>query len=402
MSIQNKHTDSVPSPEQAPRRRGRPRKNPQPAQDGKTKHLAFQPEGDSSEPPVTVRRRRGRPPKADAKYPTVADMKSFKRKWSMIEMMIHRDKEHQDGWTVEEMADHFKVTSRTIRRDLKILDDIFKGLDIKRVRWGLKRYYLERIPFGQNGAAITRDELVSLCIARQMMQPFQGTPLGHYIESGCQKLRDCLSPEWIERADRVASYFFQFEYNKPLTEEQAKILDALFHAMSERRVVHFSYFSVKSQEEKIYDVQPYSFIYDKGFIYLLGVNGSTGKFQHWKLNRFLKLEILDKNFTRTDTFDLEHYADNAINLFISEENPRRVRVRFSPECALDVKELGLSVIRKKRTRKDGSLEVEMYVDVTPAFVNWIISMGEGAEVISPRILREEVVKEVSKLQKLYE
>ena len=31
----------------------------------------------------------------------------------------------------------FDVTSRTIRRDLKILDDIFGGLDVKRVRWGL-------------------------------------------------------------------------------------------------------------------------------------------------------------------------------------------------------------------------------------------------------------------------
>ena len=395
MSSQNKHSADASISNQAPRRRGRPRKNPLPGMNTE------QHRQDSSELPVPVRRRRGRPPKADSKYPTIADMKSFKRKWSMIEMMIHRDKDHQDGWTVEEFSQHFNVTARTIRRDLKILDDIFNGLDIKRVRWGLKRYYLERIPFGENGAAITRDELVSLCIARQMMMPFQGTPLGNDIESGYQKLRDCLSKEWIDRADKIASYFCQFEYNTPLSENQTKFLDLLFQAMKDCKVVEFEYFSVKSQETKQYQVQPYCFIYDKGFIYLLGLNCMTGRFQHWKLTRFKDVSVLDKNFKRSETFDVEHYADNAINMFITEDSPRRIRVRFSPTTAQSIKELGLSVIRKKRTRKDGSLEVEMYVDVTPALVSWFISLGDGAEVIFPRDLREDISIEASKLVRLY-
>lgn len=394
-------SDNPSQVEQQPRRWGRPRKTPLVVAETAPRKRGRPRKPVDPDVPPRVPKRRGRPRKPDAKYPTVADMKSFRRKWSMIDMLVHPDQDHPDGYTVDEMAELFDVTSRTIRRDLKILDDIFGGLDVKRVRWGLKRYYLERIPFGEGGTAITREELVALCIARLLMRPFRGTPLATAIDSGFQKLLSCLSKESVDYAEKVSSFFLQFSYNADLTENQAEILTTLFSAMEKREVVKFTYFSVNSREVKVYEVHPYSFIYDKGFIYLLGYNCKKDRFQHWKLNRFKKAESLNVPFQEDHHFDLESYSDKAINMFLCDDDPVRVRVIFSSRCALDVKEQGLAVIKKKRFRKDGSLEVEMMVDPSPAFVNWILSFGDNAKVMSPRSVRAQILEEANKLAARY-
>ena len=386
-----------------PRRRGRPRiiqldseTNP-PKKRGRPR----KPVDPNAPPPV--RKQRGRPRKPDAKYPTVADMKSFRRKWTMIDMMVHRDNDHPNGYSVEDMAKHFHVTTRTIRRDLKILDDIFGGLDVTQVRWGLKCYYLERIPFGENGAAISRDELLSLCIARQLMTPFQGTELGIRIDNGYKKLRSCLSKERVEYADEVASFFSNFNFSNPLEENQSKILNLLYKAMDENKAVKFEYDSVNSGANKTYVVNPYCFIYDKGFIYLAGYNCEKGRFQNWKLNRFKNAEIQSTTFVRSDEFDPESYAEKAINLFISDNKPRRVILKFSKRCALGVRELNLPVVKKSSLRSDGSMRVEMFLDPTnPAFMNWILSYGAEARVISPRSLRKDLYDKAQNIRDKYQ
>ena len=385
-----------------PQRRGRPRKNPVVADlTPKKKRGRPRKEVDPNLPPVE-RKKRGRPRKPDAKYPTVADMKSFRRKWAMIDMMVHRDDDHPNGYSVEDMAKHFNVTTRTIRRDLKILDEIFGGLDVTQVRWGLKCYYLERIPFGENGAAITRDELVSLCIARQLMTPFQGTELGAHIDSGYEKLRSCLSKERVEYADKVASYFSNFNFSKPLESKQSEILSLLYKAMDGNKIVKFDYDSVNSGKSKTYEVHPYSFIYDKGFIYLAGYNCEKGRFQHWKLNRFTNAQVLPATFVRTNEFDPEKYAEKAVNLFISDNKPRRVILKFSERCALGVKELNLPTIKRSILKSNGSMKVEMFLDSkNPAFVNWILSFGSGVKIISPRSLRKDVCDKALTIRKKY-
>lgn len=386
-----------------PRRRGRPRKNQVDVQPTSPRKRGRPRKPVDPNAPPPVRKQRGRPRKPDAKYPTVADMKSFRRKWAMIDMMVHRDEKHPNGYSVEDMAQHFKVTTRTIRRDLKILDDIFGGLDVTQVRWGLKCYYLERIPFGENGAAISRDELVSLCIARQLMTPFQGTELGNFIDSGYEKLRSCLSKERVEYADKVASYFVNFNFSKPLEEKQSMILNQLFKAMDESKIVKFDYSSVNSGKTKTYDVHPYCFIYDKGFIYLAGFNCGSGRFQNWKLNRFKKLEVQQTTFIRSDEFNPEKYSEQAINLFISDNKPRRVVLKFSKRCALGVKELNLPVVKRTLFKSNGSIKVEMLLDPTnPAFINWILSFGSNAKVISPRSLRKDVYDKAIKIRNKYQ
>ena len=73
-----------------------------------------------------------------------ADMKSFRRKWAIINMVI----DSEEGYTIEELAAHFGVSARTIRRDLGIFDVVFGGFDAQIEKWGKRRFTMEGIPLG--------------------------------------------------------------------------------------------------------------------------------------------------------------------------------------------------------------------------------------------------------------
>ena len=162
------------------------------------------------------------------------------------------------------------------------------------------------------------------------------------------------------------------------------------------------YFSARVQEEKIYEVLPYNFIFDKGFLYLAGYSCTDKENRLWKFNRIKAIKPSETQFLLPKDFSVEKFASAAVKPYLGKGAPRRVRVRFSPKAAFDVEEQCYAVTRKKRTRDDGVLEVEMEVDPNPSFINWILSFGTDAEVISPVDVRRLFFDETEKLAELYQ
>ncbi len=100
-----------------------------------------------------------------------ADMKSFRRKWAIINMLI----DSEDGYTIDELAAHFGVSARTIRRDLGIFKVVFNGFDEELEKWGKRRFSMEKIPIGSDNGSeskgLNREELLSFCVAQRLMGP---------------------------------------------------------------------------------------------------------------------------------------------------------------------------------------------------------------------------------------
>jgi predicted DNA-binding transcriptional regulator YafY len=67
-------------------------------------------------------------------------------------------------------------------------------------------------------------------------------------------------------------------------------------------------------------------------------------------------------------------------------------IRFNAEIAWwAAKQLGAGVAR---ATDDGGLEVTVPVANREAFIGWVLSFGEGAEVVEPEELRKAVVERV--------
>lgn len=164
---------------------------------------------------------------------------------------------------------------------------------------------------------------------------------------------------------------------------EAETLGKLFEAVVERRVVTFTY------RRETRRVAPYGIGHRRGHWYVVGLTGNGQR--TYRLDRMEAIQ-LDENagaFVRPADFDLRAALDA---WDVSQETEVKALVRFSPEVAWwAARQLG-GVVGKAET--DGAMTAEVPVTNVGSFVGWVLTFGDGAEVISPPELRQAVINRV--------
>lgn len=163
--------------------------------------------------------------------------------------------------------------------------------------------------------------------------------------------------------------------------EGSDTLGELFGAIAERRKVEFSY---RGHDRP---VEPYGIAHHRGHWYLVG--NSPGGERMYRVDRISGLEVGDQKgvFEKPENFDIksavvsqpwETGADPVVT----------ARVRFDESLAWwAARSLGLDEPR-------GELTTEVEVANREAFIGWVLSFGEAAEVLSPSDLRDAVAGRV--------
>jgi proteasome accessory factor B len=167
--------------------------------------------------------------------------------------------------------------------------------------------------------------------------------------------------------------------------EAAETLGALFQAVSERRRVRFQY---KDGERR---VAPYGIGHRRGHWYLVG--GTSGGERMYRVDRMEAIRVEDdaNAFERPAGFKIKASLESMPWEAGSDDAVPAV-IRFNAEIAWwAAKQLGAGVARDT---DDGGLEVTVPVANREAFIGWVLSFGEGAEVVEPEELRKAVVQRV--------
>lgn len=167
--------------------------------------------------------------------------------------------------------------------------------------------------------------------------------------------------------------------------EAAETLGDLFQAVSERRRVRFKY---KGDERR---VAPYGIGHRRGHWYL--VAGTRSGERMYRVDRMESIRVEDdaNAFERPAGFKIKASLESMPWEAGSDDAVPAV-IRFNAEIAWwAAKQLGAGVAR---TTDDGGLEVTVPVANREAFIGWVLSFGEGAEVVEPEELRTAVVNRV--------
>jgi proteasome accessory factor B len=167
--------------------------------------------------------------------------------------------------------------------------------------------------------------------------------------------------------------------------EAAETLGDLFQAVSERRRVRFKY---KGDERR---VAPYGIGHRRGHWYL--VAGTRSGERMYRVDRMESIRVEDdaNAFERPAGFKIKASLESMPWEAGSDDAVPAV-IRFNAEIAWwAAKQLGAGIAR---TTDDGGLEVTVPVANREAFIGWVLSFGEGAEVVKPEELRNAVVQRV--------
>lgn len=182
-------------------------------------------------------------------------------------------------------------------------------------------------------------------------------------------------------------------------------IDKLHTAIGRNRQILFQYFEWTVRKEirlrrngAFYQISPWALTWDNENYYLIGYDAEAGMLKHFRVDKMLRLELLDESRAGKEEFgrcDLAHYTKKTFGMFGGEDEALRIRFQ-NRYIGVVIDRFGKDV----PVRPDGEdhFTVRVEVSVSEQFFGWLTGLGTGAEILSPEHVADafrEFLKDIS-------
>ena len=182
----------------------------------------------------------------------------------------------------------------------------------------------------------------------------------------------------------------------------AEFAQTVVDAMQQNRVLLVDYKPFQSEKFELY-LQPYAMrVYNQRW-YVVGRFKESGTIRNIALDRILRMEITDEEFSLPEDFNASDYYAHTVGIFVSEElKPQRVVLRTYGVSTEYMRTLPLHPSQREiAANGDEYSDFEYLLNLTPELTGKILSKGDWVEVLEPKALREEVRKNALSIADLY-
>lgn len=281
--------------------------------------------------------------------------------------------------TAQELAEHFEVSPRTIYRDIEILSGAGVPVYMSKGKGGgvslLSEYVL-------NKAVITEKEKEEILSSLKAM----GT-VGLEEDTALRKLNSLFGRLESSNTDWIEVDFGAWSDGK----READLFQALKWAIINRKVIRFSYASVKGQILGR-EVEPLRLCFKGGAWYLYGYCRERRDYRFFKLKRIRETEETEEVFNREY---IEPVSDKPEDVYRAQTVD--LTLKISREAAYRV----YDEFEKYEQLEDGSFLVNIKFPDNEWLMYYIFGFGRNIEVIAPVEIRNRVQAELKKMLEKY-
>jgi proteasome accessory factor B len=306
--------------------------------------------------------------------------------------------EARHGVSVDEMVEESGVERRTIYRDLIAIQEAGYPLVSEWLNRGKVYRFLTRFK-DVPPINFTLQEIMTLYFLRAPCDFLQGTPFQDEMESIFRKVNASLPPRYAAHIERIATVSIPLLQGKRDYSNLGEQLKLLREALLYQYRVKLAYRAKGKEKTSSYRVDPYSLIFYKGGLYLLGFAHNRQGMRTFAAERISCVEVEKERFEMPEDFRPEGQFRSAFG--IVEEAVMPVRIKFSPAIAHTVRDRLWHPSQKTESMADGSIVLSFEAGGRMEIVSWILSYGEHAEVLAPAELREEVGKKIGEMAARY-
>lgn len=283
------------------------------------------------------------------------------------------------------LPEYQEMSRKTVLRDIEYLRyqleaPIEYDASRKSYYYTSREYFLPAVPLEES-------DFFSILIAEKVLEQYENTPLYDRLRATFEKLGDLL-PGRVSVAPGAVGCRYSFFF-PPRSFLDPAVWDELSRGLSADRTVRLAYRAAGADAPKTRDIDPYVLASYGGAWYVIGRCHTAGDVRTFALSRVEQARVLDRGFDLPEGFDPETMMGRHFGIVWGEEE-HEVRLRFAARHAVYVLERAWHPTQELRQRSDGSVEMTLRVNALVELRRWILSWGEGVEVISPPELRERV------------
>ncbi len=298
--------------------------------------------------------------------------------------------------SADELAELADVSRRTIFRDLDLLAraGLRYTFDRETQRYSRTRSML--LP----PATFSHAEALALLLAAHHRSPEHAPTEDATTASARLKLASTLPPAL---QDYCGPLLDQVELRLDPVSDTGSILETVFAlqaAVLKTAKVRATYDSYYDGKVIHLVLHPRRIAFVHRAWYLIAYAEEFSEVRTFKVERFLRLRVLEEHATDDPEFKLDDYFGNAW-MMIREDEPYHVVVRFSKRVAGNVDEILWHKTQRTKYEGDGALLFEVDVDGIREISWWILGYGDEAEVLEPPKLRSLIAQRVARMHKCY-
>jgi predicted DNA-binding transcriptional regulator YafY len=297
--------------------------------------------------------------------------------------------------TVKELCERlrsadFKVTERTVQRDLKELSDVFPITADERDKpfgWSWLR---DASSFDLPG--LTVPEALTLTLVEQHLRhhlpPVTVDALRPHFSSAARTLSavdDSPSRAWL---DKVRSVPPQQPLAPPRIDEECQRL--VYLGLMQDRQLKLHYRKRDAEQPTVYGaVHPLAVVQRGGLVYLVCMFDRYEDVRTIALHRVQQAEVLYESARRKPGFDIDAYIASG-QFGVIAGDPVKLRAVFTRAAGEHLYETPLSADQVLTSDADGRMHLAATVPNTRSLVWWLLGFGDGVVIQEPASLREEV------------
>jgi len=288
------------------------------------------------------------------------------------------------GWT---------ISRSTFLRYMDILRDTYHApveFDFKKNGYCYtdKAYFMSQVMLAEG-------ELLTLSTILPLLDQYKNTPLEGAFRSLMEKLTEML-PDSISVDSSLINNEVHF-ISDPITCLENGVFENILRATKLHRTLRLEYKTATSSDYQTREFDPYHILCQKGSWYILGFSHSSEAIRLYAMPRIRKCEITEKSFSVPRDFKIENHIDPEMGVWNNSGGMFNVEIEFESSLKTFVTERIWHKEQVLRENADGSVYLSFETNQLSQTVAWILSFAEGAKVLNPPELKEEVAKAAQKI-----
>lgn len=305
---------------------------------------------------------------------------------------------------LSDLAEEFDCSKPTIMRLADAIESSGAAQIERGMQGGRRWYQLRHLP-GTPRIGLTGGEVEKLALCRDLLERFLPEGIERVISAGIEKISALMaSPE--SRAETTAPKAGRIAWGRIDVAPSQKHMEILLTAMREQTVCSVVYrepeYRYPDGEPRNYPFVPIRFSAEneilnaEGWLVTNGIKPETVHPLTVALHRIVTCEPARQRLEPCPELP-EH--EGAFGLVGYKGFP--VRVRFCQEFSGFIKERFWSKGQEVTDLADGGVELRFHASDENELMGWVLSFGNGAELIEPESIRGMLLGEIEELLDVY-
>jgi len=324
------------------------------------------------------------------------------RQWQMLRLIPRHPIKISTPELIQGLSDEgYRITQRTIQRDLIRLSEIFPLMCDERNRpfgwsWMVDADVMD-IPGMDSHTAL------AFWLAEKHLEPLLPQATLRQLQGHFKAAANVLDHTPSDKGAPAWRHKVRVLHRGPGLKVPAidpEIQGAVYDALLRNRRLDVTYAPRRYDGNKNYELNPLGLVLKDGIIYLVCSMRDYSDIRLLTLHRIVTAKQLDIPVAVPEGFDLDDYiASGALNFIVGGKI--RLKARLSKDVAFHLEERPLSDDQTLIAESDGWSMLTASVQDTSELHWWLLGFGEQVDVIEPASLREELLQVVSVLYQRY-